>query len=120
MELLRGAGLAVDEDPDRHRLEVRTVIAADLGPAFGPSAAVAAAPRRQLQPLLDEKESDELRRAAHSIKGSSSNIGAMKLAGICQKIEDLAHSGDLANVAGLITDVETEYSSVKAVLETYL
>src|SRR5258706_6923143 len=47
-------------------------------------------------------------RAAHSIKGSSSNLGAVALRAAAGKLEHVARSQGLANVGELVAEVKTE------------
>jgi HPt (histidine-containing phosphotransfer) domain-containing protein len=54
-----------------------------------------------------------LRAAAHSFKGSSSNMGARRLAQLCKEIEELALAGDVAACEPLTRELEAEFSAVK-------
>jgi HPt (histidine-containing phosphotransfer) domain-containing protein len=58
-----------------------------------------------------------LREAAHSLKGSASNLGARRLAGVCNRIESAAKQGDAAAATALISELDTEYARVCFVLE---
>jgi HPt (histidine-containing phosphotransfer) domain-containing protein len=51
----------------------------------------------ELQALMAacEQDADRLRRCAHSLKGSSANMGARALASLCSEIEKQAHQGQL-------------------------
>jgi CheY-like chemotaxis protein/HPt (histidine-containing phosphotransfer) domain-containing protein len=60
----------------------------------------------------------EVRTAAHSLKSSSKDFGASRLAELCQTLEDMAKAGVLEDAAELATQVEIEYKQVKAALET--
>lgn len=65
---------------------------------------------------LEQKQGDSLRRAAHTLKGSSASLGAMTLASLCQELEALGKAGTMAGVAERIAQVETEYELVKIAL----
>ncbi len=65
------------------------------------------------------KHAGGLRQAAHAIKGSSLNVGAFVLAELCQKVEQLAESGSLDAVAGLVAQIEQEFERVKVELNGY-
>ena len=54
-----------------------------------------------------------LTRAAHTLKGASGNMGARRLAALCQELEEAGHSGDLSKVRDLLPDVETEIPRVR-------
>ena len=61
---------------------------------------------------LREASGDELRRAAHSLKSTSSSVGARRLAALCAEIER-AGSADEDRVA----EAEREHADVRAGLE---
>jgi PAS domain S-box-containing protein len=50
-------------------------------------------------------------RAAHTLKGSSSQVGAMNLAGICEELEAMAASGSVGEIE-ILEKVEQEYRRV--------
>jgi PAS domain S-box-containing protein len=54
--------------------------------------------------------------AAHRLKGSSGNLGAMTLVGMLQKLEDTAEEGRLENGPQLLAKIETEYQRVELAL----
>lgn len=56
-------------------------------------------------------------RAAHSIKGSSANLGAMALRAAAEKLEHASAQDGLANVNGLIAEVQQQYAMAKTELE---
>lgn len=57
-----------------------------------------------------------LREAAHSLKGSSLNIGASHLAELCLVIEQAARGGDLAGVSAMVDAIEAEFRLVTPLL----
>jgi histidine phosphotransfer protein HptB len=59
-------------------------------------------------------------RAAHSIKGSSSNLGAVALRAASEKLEHLARTQGLANVPPLIAAVKTEFARATAEIKALL
>jgi HPt (histidine-containing phosphotransfer) domain-containing protein len=60
----------------------------------------------------------DLERAAHTLKSTSSSVGAVRLAALCQEIERAAKDGSVD--AQLIAAAETEYASARAALEQHL
>ena len=60
---------------------------------------------------------DALRLAAHSAKGSSSNLGATVLADVFKAIEDHGRTGTTSGVPALLAQAEAEYRRVVAALE---
>ena len=67
--------------------------------------------------LLHQAERDgdaqALRLAAHSFKGSCSNMGAVLLASLCKQLEDLARREQLDGVAPLLGHIEREFAIVR-------
>jgi histidine phosphotransfer protein HptB len=57
-------------------------------------------------------------RAAHSIKGSSANLGAMALRGAAGRLEEQARTNGLGDVAELIDGVRTEFARARTQLCT--
>jgi histidine phosphotransfer protein HptB len=55
-------------------------------------------------------------RAAHSIKGSSSNLGATGLRAVAEKLEQQARTQGLANVSSMIAQVKAEFSRAQSAL----
>jgi HPt (histidine-containing phosphotransfer) domain-containing protein len=57
-----------------------------------------------------------LRQAAHALKSSSSNVGGLKLAALCNSLEIAARSNDLVAASNHIPQVLAEYARVTAAL----
>ena len=56
-------------------------------------------------------------RAAHSIKGSASNVGAGELRGIAERLEHHSRQHGIETVAEQVAALETAFTRVKAVLQ---
>jgi HPt (histidine-containing phosphotransfer) domain-containing protein len=76
-------------------------------------------PQRIAEIDLSLEQADALRltRAAHSLKGSSSNFGALELRAVSEKIEHLGRDGKLAEVPALMPELRLEFARVKSALE---
>jgi signal transduction histidine kinase/DNA-binding response OmpR family regulator/HPt (histidine-containing phosphotransfer) domain-containing protein len=77
----------------------------------------------QLEALREAEERDDpksVERIAHTLKGSSSNLGAVRMAAICAELEEIGRSGELAPAPALISGLEAELGRVRAVLEREL
>ena len=59
-------------------------------------------------------------RATHSIKGSSSNLGATDLQAVCEDLERRARADGLAAVSDLVAHVKLEFGRTEAALKTLL
>ncbi|MBJ6725106.1 response regulator [Geomonas sp. Red875] len=57
-----------------------------------------------------------LKVAAHSFKSSSANLGAVKLAGVCDELEALGRSGSTEGALPLLQRAEEEYRTVRNAL----
>lgn len=69
---------------------------------------------------LAENDADAVRRAAHSLKGSSGNVGAQQLAELSQRIELAARDGKLAGLDQILAQLESEFLVVKTILSERL
>src|SRR5471032_1643938 len=56
---------------------------------------------------------DKLRKAAHSLKSSSANVGADALAQLCRDLEQLGRDERTDGAAALLSDMEREFQSVR-------
>jgi HPt (histidine-containing phosphotransfer) domain-containing protein len=61
-----------------------------------------------------------LRAAAHSFKGSSSNLGARQLAQLCRQIEELALAGDVDACEPLVPQLVAEFAEVRREVDALL
>jgi PAS domain S-box-containing protein len=59
-----------------------------------------------------DKNTRELMRAAHAIKGSSLNVGANQLADYCHQVEEITGAGKLEGTARLVAQIEREFERV--------
>ena len=60
---------------------------------------------------------ETVERAAHTLKGSSGNMGARRMSEIASSLQDAGTSGDLSEAASLLEDLEFEYARVKPALQ---
>jgi HPt (histidine-containing phosphotransfer) domain-containing protein len=80
---------------------------------------LAAAFQFETPPLLQalhravaEEQSEQLKQAAHNLKGSSNNLGARTMAGLSAELEALGKQRTLEGAAELVTRLEREYRRV--------
>ena len=66
---------------------------------------------------LESQDSDEFRRAAHSLKSNSANFGAMDLSLKAKALEEMGKTGNLDQAGEILAEVESEYAKVKSALE---
>ncbi|MFK0090801.1 Hpt domain-containing protein [Pseudomonas sp. NPDC090755] len=63
--------------------------------------------------LHEAKSTQELGHAAHSFKGSASNMGAVALAELCQQLEARVKQQPLYGIEDLINQIDREYQAVR-------
>ena len=73
----------------------------------------------QLKAAWREGNAAGVQRAAHSLKGSSGNVGADALYEVCREIDDRAKAGEL-RIEQLIGALDREYGRVEAEISRLL
>ena len=72
----------------------------------------------RLRAALREGDSQGLAHAAHALKGSAANLGAIHLAALCKEVEDHGESGVVVDQPTLVGVERALDAAVKA-LETF-
>jgi HPt (histidine-containing phosphotransfer) domain-containing protein len=67
----------------------------------------------ELEASLAENDLNRFTRAAHSIKGSSANLGASILRAEAEKLEHHARKDGLTEVSAMIASIHAEFSRAK-------
>ncbi|HEY9723597.1 MAG TPA: response regulator [Oscillatoriaceae cyanobacterium] len=77
------------------------------------------APRsiQTMHAALSKQDAPTVTRAAHTLKGCASNIGARPLAKRCEALERAAGEGELAEGGQRVFEIEQEFSRVKSALQ---
>ncbi len=70
-----------------------------------------------LRASLDGRDARAFERAAHTLKGSSGNLGAQAMSRICGELQDIGSAGDWVRAPGGVSRLEEEFHRVKAELE---
>ncbi len=65
-----------------------------------------------------QRDADAATRAAHSLKGSASNLGAHRLASLCATMEQSAKNREWATLSAQLNEAKTELARVKEALQT--
>jgi HPt (histidine-containing phosphotransfer) domain-containing protein len=71
----------------------------------------------EMRAALAANHVDEFRRAAHSLKSNSANLGATMLASLAKELEMIARAGTLDSAAERMPRVEAETETARAALE---
>lgn len=74
---------------------------------------------RTLRDVIQGTEADLIRRAAHSFKGSSSNIGAMQLSALCAALEKKALANNFDGLGRDVDEIEHEFAQVVVSLRSF-
>jgi HPt (histidine-containing phosphotransfer) domain-containing protein len=65
---------------------------------------------------LEHQDTEELRRAAHTLKSNGSTLGATAFANLCRTLEQHAKDGRLDGVSPLVDQIEQEYRTLQETL----
>lgn len=65
-----------------------------------------------IKEALVQGDANAIRQAAHTLKSSSANLGATKLAHICQELENLGREQRLEDGASLVQEIDSTYPIV--------
>jgi HPt (histidine-containing phosphotransfer) domain-containing protein len=72
----------------------------------------------QLRMALNSRDAGALKRAAHTIKSSSANVGAGRLSTLCRELEGRVGSENGADFGPRVEAIEAEFARARAELET--
>ena len=74
----------------------------------------------QIKVAASLRDADELSRAAHSFKGSCTNIGVPILAQLCMEVELKGKNSDLEGIDTLVTSIEDTFEEVSRLLKDHI
>lgn len=66
---------------------------------------------------LEEKDFEKMERAAHSLKGSAGNLGALMLQQTCERMQVATRAHSFDESRQLTSDLKTHYGQAQAALE---
>ena len=95
----------------------KSILIDALGLALGARADSAAVRRGASQASVAASFDLPKAHAAHALKGSCGNVGAMRMVEICQAMETLGHTGSVAGAAALGIKLREEFDHVRRALE---
>ena len=73
-----------------------------------------------LHQALEQKRAGDLRREAHTLRGSARDLGALRLASVCQNLEELARVESFDGAAALIADIEMAFKEADEAITNYI
>ena len=74
--------------------------------------------RSALRNAVEASDARSVERGAHTLKGSSGNMGAMQMAAICGELEEVGRSEDLTRASELLDRLDAEFLRVRQALLT--
>lgn len=74
----------------------------------------------EIRAAFPRGQADEVRKAAHSMKGASANLGLVRLADECRLLEDAAREGRLAGEDARVEAVAREQERAVSILRSRL
>ncbi|WP_231886662.1 EAL domain-containing protein [Methylomonas methanica] len=74
----------------------------------------------QIRQAVTDQQADALRKAAHSLKSASANLGTKQLAASCLALENAGREQALGTTPGLLEDFEREFHQALAALKDVL
>lgn len=73
-----------------------------------------------MRAAIEAADSDAIRRAAHSLKGSSGNLGANQMAALCLNVENSSRDGKLDGLDLELIKIEEEYKQVSDIMKSMI
>lgn len=74
----------------------------------------------ELGKVIEQKNSEELRKVAHSLKGSSSNVCAFRLSELARQLEMMGKDGTLSGAEDILASLHEEFVVVSDILNNNL
>ncbi|MDJ0572516.1 MAG: response regulator, partial [Pleurocapsa sp. MO_192.B19] len=69
---------------------------------------------------ITEADAETIHQAAHSMKSSSANLGAVNLAQLCEELEQLGRNKTIDNTENLLSSAVSEFQQAKQELRSFL
>ncbi|MGB3624051.1 Hpt domain-containing protein [Ketobacter sp. MCCC 1A13808] len=70
----------------------------------------------ELEEVIQQQDPENLRKIAHSLKGSSSNVCALKLSEFARQLESMGKEGEMASSDTLLSQLKVEFAEVSKIL----
>ena len=69
---------------------------------------------------IEQRQAADLRREAHTLKGSSRFVGTHRLATLCQRLEERARRGEFAGAESLLDGIEAAFAAACRALRAHV
>jgi HPt (histidine-containing phosphotransfer) domain-containing protein len=73
-----------------------------------------------LQEAVAQGDAGRVEEVAHGLKGSSAQLGATHMAGLCAALQEAAGAQDLSAAAAQVAELQSEFGRVRAALQAML
>ncbi len=70
----------------------------------------------EIAEVIHQEDPENLRKIAHSLKGSSSNVCALKLSEVARQLESMGKEGNISGASTLLVELEDEFTVVSGIL----
>ena len=67
----------------------------------------------QMREAVCASDAAAMSRAAHTLKSSSGNLGALHLVGLCVKLEEMGRAASTKGAVTVLNEIEAEYARVR-------
>ena len=119
-----GSSEMTDTNPDKALHERLDVLQHETDPSFVKELLdmfLASTPSQleKIRQAIERSDGKVLHAGAHGLKGGSSNIGAARLASLCQKLENAGETGQFEDVNRLFDELNREFESLRNELRKY-
>lgn len=71
-----------------------------------------AARLKVLREAVRNQDAKAIRAEGHSLKGSSAQLGASEMARLCFQMEQMGHSGNISEAAGVLAQIEAHFAEL--------
>ena len=72
----------------------------------------------EIEEALKNKDAHKFERSSHALKGTSGNLGAMRMMKICEHLETMGRNGTIDGLEGLFQDLRNIYPDVQDTLKS--
>ncbi len=73
----------------------------------------------EIRAAVQTQDSNRLKTAAHTLKGSSANMGISHFSSLCRDLEMMGKANDLSQAASKLAELEAEYNAVQEALAKF-
>ena len=99
---------------------LKSVIGDNLAPILKTYLEITPALVKELETAIKQANAPDIKRHAHTLKGSSANIGALDLPNLCLEMETFARNSDIKKAEAMYPRVKQAYNELETAIKQYL